>query len=59
MGTMERRVERLEEKAGLVDRGGKVHVIAVPKGADEDTLLKEAGIDPHPNDLVVFIRKFS
>ena len=59
MRSIERKVEKLEEKASIIDRGGKVHVLELPNGANKDAALKAAGIEPHPSDLVVFIRKFS
>ena len=59
MRALERRLERLEEEAGIIDRQQRVHVLHLPEGADREAVLRESGIEPKSNDLVVFIRRFS
>lgn len=59
MRPIERRVEKLEVEAGIIDRRERVHVLVLQEGADRDTVLKESGIEPRPQDLVVFIKRYS
>ena len=54
MNGLQRRMGTLERESGQ----GEIHVIAIRDGHDGTKGLRDVGIQPKPEDLVVFVRRF-
>jgi hypothetical protein len=56
MGALEQRVRKLEEKMG--NASSRMHVVLTRPDQSDDEALAAAGLQPGPQDLVVFINQF-
>ncbi len=54
MNGLQRRMGKLERESGQ----GEIHAIAIRDGYDGTKGLRDVGIQPKPEDLVAFARRF-